>query len=107
MHEGRLYEGKQTDVPKPCERYSFRRAVRSIKGAMQRDLRRHQNSDLITLLSANIGSIERAGGNSGAFFSEHEVGARWQPDTYHTTPSAVCWHRLRRSRITFEGATEL
>ncbi len=49
MHESRLHEGKQADIPKPRERNSFRRAVRPIKSAVQKDSRHNENSDLIAL----------------------------------------------------------
>ena len=60
MHESRLHEGKPADLPEPRESNSFRRAVRSIKNAVQKDSRHDENSDLIPLLSSNGGTYNRA-----------------------------------------------
>jgi len=69
MHESRLHEGKPADLPEPFESNSFRRAVRSIKSAVQKDSRHDENSDLIPLLSSHGGTYIRAARqNPGAIF---------------------------------------
>src|SRR6266481_1318320 len=68
MHESRLHEGKPADLPEPFESNSFRRAVRSIKSAVQKDSRHDENPDLIPLLFSQRWYVQSRRGKIPARF---------------------------------------
>src|SRR5882724_71476 len=68
MHESRLHEGKPADLPEPFESNSFRRAVRSIKSAVQKDSRHDENSDLIRFCLPTVVLTFAPRQNPGAIF---------------------------------------
>jgi hypothetical protein len=66
MHESRLHKGKPEDIPETVQGNSFRRAVRSVEGAMQGIREGHkENRSLICSRSFKTKSRR---GNLGAIF---------------------------------------